>query len=134
MVQIIKLLGTESRLYELVAPLVMNPLVLRKNYNFPFRTSENFIWYIALEENDTVLGFLPVEVKKHGAVINNYYIKENRTVLLNLLLDTVINSMNGVSLLSAISFLEDQELFASHGFVVEKRWTRYIKMSKIISL
>ena len=42
MVQIIQLQGTDKRLYELVAPLVMNPEILKQNYNYPFRTSEDF--------------------------------------------------------------------------------------------
>ena len=33
MVQIIQLQGTDKRLYELVAPLVMNPEILKQNYN-----------------------------------------------------------------------------------------------------
>ena len=36
MVQIIQLQGTDKRLYELVAPLVMNPEILKQNYNYPF--------------------------------------------------------------------------------------------------
>ena len=35
MTQIIELQGTEKRLYQLVAPLVMNPEVLKQNYNYP---------------------------------------------------------------------------------------------------
>ena len=51
MTQIVELKGTEKRLYQLVAPLVMNPVVLKQNYNYPFRTSENFIWFVAVERN-----------------------------------------------------------------------------------
>ncbi len=36
MTQIVELKGTEKRLYQLVAPLVMNPVVLKQNYNYPF--------------------------------------------------------------------------------------------------
>ena len=49
MIQIIQLKGTDRRLYELVAPLVMNPDVLKQNYNYPFRTSEDFVWFVAVE-------------------------------------------------------------------------------------
>jgi hypothetical protein len=48
MTQIIELQGTEKRLYQLVAPLVMNPEVLKQNYNYPFRTSESFVWFVAV--------------------------------------------------------------------------------------
>ena len=40
MIQIVQLHGTDKKLYELVAPLVMSPEVLKQNYNYPFRTSE----------------------------------------------------------------------------------------------
>ena len=37
MIQIVQLHGTDKKLYELVAPLVMSPEVLKQNYNYPFR-------------------------------------------------------------------------------------------------
>ena len=60
MVQIIQLQGTDKRLYELVAPLVMNPEILKQNYNYPFRTSEDLVWFVAVDKK-TVIGFIPVE-------------------------------------------------------------------------
>ena len=68
MTQIVELKGTEKRLYQLVAPLVMNPVVLKQNYNYPFRTSENFIWFIAVEGKE-IVGFIPLEHKKSEAII-----------------------------------------------------------------
>ena len=35
--------GTDERLYRAVAPLVMNPAVLRQNNNYPFKTSVHFM-------------------------------------------------------------------------------------------
>jgi hypothetical protein len=50
MIQIVQLHGTDKKLYELVAPLVMSPEVLKQNYNYPFRTSEStsglLLWII----------------------------------------------------------------------------------------
>ena len=54
MTQIIELQGTEKRLYQLVAPLVMNPEVLKQNYNYPFRTSESFVWFVAVDGKEVV--------------------------------------------------------------------------------
>ena len=34
--KIMTLQGTDKLLYELVAPLVMNPAILRQNNNYPF--------------------------------------------------------------------------------------------------
>jgi hypothetical protein len=41
--KIMTLQGTDKLLYELVAPLVMNPAILRQNNNYPFKTSR-FVW------------------------------------------------------------------------------------------
>ena len=46
MIQIVQLHGTDKKLYELVAPLVMSPEVLKQNYNYPFRTSEELLLWI----------------------------------------------------------------------------------------
>ena len=40
MIQTIQVQGTEKRLYQLIAPLVMNPDVLSANNNYPFKTTE----------------------------------------------------------------------------------------------
>lgn len=58
---ILKLQGLDGRLFDLVAPLVMNPAVLRQNNNYPFKTTRNHVWYIAMDEQ-RVLGFMPVKM------------------------------------------------------------------------
>ena len=65
-----KLHGTSTRLYQLVAPLVMSPPVLRQNNNYPFKTSDHHVWFVALEE-EKVRGFMPVEVKDSCVCIDN---------------------------------------------------------------
>ena len=37
--EIIRFDGIDKGLYELVAPVVMNPAVLRQNNNYPFKTT-----------------------------------------------------------------------------------------------
>ena len=68
MTQIIELQGTEKRLYQLVAPLVMNPEVLKQNYNYPFRTSESFVWFVAVDGKEVVM-----QVKVGDKVIYSKY-------------------------------------------------------------
>ena len=46
MIQVIQLKGKDKHLYQLLAPLVMDPDVIRANNNYPFKTSEDFVWYI----------------------------------------------------------------------------------------
>ena len=72
--EILQLDGLEPQLFNLIGPLAMNPKVLRANNNYPFKTTERFQWYIAVEDND-VTGFVPVEQKSGGYVINNYYVQ-----------------------------------------------------------
>lgn len=129
MMQTIELKGTEKYLYQLVAALVMDPVVLKQNYNYPFRTSEDFVWFIALDGKN-VLGFIPVEHKKQKAVINNYYIKDNNQEVLRMLLEKVIAATGENMSLSSVSFTEDQKIFQELGFSVEKVWKRYVKMDK----
>ena len=64
--KIMTLQGTDKLLYELVAPLVMNPAILRQNNNYPFKTSRSHVWYIAFHET-AVVGFMPVK-KGHISV------------------------------------------------------------------
>ena len=129
MIQIKQLMGTDRRLYELVAPLVMNPDVLKQNYNYPFRTSEDFVWFVAVEKRK-VIGFIPVEDKKKEYVINNYYIKERNVDTLKLLLEKVLEKQGEESSLTAVSFVEDRDVFSELGFLEDKVWTRYVKMKK----
>ena len=129
MVQIIQLQGTDKRLYELVAPLVMNREILKQNYNYPFRTSEDFVWFVAVDKKK-VIGFIPVEEKKKEYVINNYYIKERNVDTLKLLLEKVLEKQGEESSLTAVSFVEDRDVFSELGFLEDKVWTRYVKMKK----
>ncbi len=129
MLQIIQLQGTDPQLYPLVGPLVMNPKVLKQNYNFPFRTNAHFLWFIATEAGE-VLGFMPVEQKKSERVINNYYVKDRNPEILKSLIQKVLESPSDELPLSAVSFIEDKEIFQEEGFSEEKLWTRYVKMKK----
>ena len=129
MVQIIQLQGTDKRLYELVAPLVMNPEILKQNYNYPFRTSEDFVWFVAVDKKK-VIGFIPVEEKKKEYVINNYYIESNNEDTLKLLLEKVISETNTSKELTSLTFMEHSSLFKDLCFSEEKIWTRYVKMKK----
>ena len=124
-----QLQGTDKRLYELVAPLVMNPEILKQNYNYPFRTSEDFVWFVAVDKKK-VIGFIPVEEKKKEYVINNYYIESNNEDTLKLLLEKVISETNTSKELTSVTFMEHSSLFKDLGFSEEKIWTRYVKMKK----
>lgn len=55
MLKVIKMAGTSQELYKCVAPLVMNPDILKYNHNYPFKTSESFIWFVAFYEKSVGL-------------------------------------------------------------------------------
>lgn len=129
MIEVIQLHGTDKKLYGWVAPLVMNPEVLKQNYNFPFRTSERHEWFIAVEKKQ-VMGFVPVEHRKSESIINNYYIKDKDADTLKQLLEKVVETVSEEKVLAAVAFREDKELFGELGFVEEKAWTRYVRMKK----
>lgn len=129
MIQVVQLHGTDEQLYCLVARLVMDPEVLKQNYNYPFRTSENYEWFIALSDG-RVVGFMPVEQKKNEYVINNYYVEAKDAGTLKLLVESVAGQWDGERPLIAVCFLEDRETFGEQGFIVEKVWTRYVRMKK----
>lgn len=129
MIQVVQLHGTDEQLYRLVARLVMDPEVLKQNYNYPFRTSENYEWFIALSDG-RVVGFMPVEQKKNEYVINNYYVEAKDADTLKLLVESVAGQWDGERPLIAVCFLEDREMFGEQGFIVEKVWTRYVRMKK----
>lgn len=129
MIQVVQLHGTDEQLYCLVARLVMDPEVLKQNYNYPFRTSENYEWFIALSDG-RVVGFMPVEQKKNEYVINNYYVEAKDADTLKLLVESVAGQWDGERPLIAVCFLEDRETFGEQGFIVEKVWTRYVRMKK----
>lgn len=129
MTQILQVQGTEKRLYQLVAPLAMDPEVLRANNNFPFKTTDQFVWYIAVEEK-SVVGFIPVEQRGASFIINNYYVRDDNKVVLSQLLTSVIDSLKKEKGLFAVVLTNHQTVFEKQGFVTEKIWKRYVKMRR----
>ncbi|MBQ8672658.1 MAG: hypothetical protein IJ511_01165 [Bacteroides sp.] len=126
-IQVVQLQGTEKKLYALVGPIVMDPKVLKQNYNFPFRTTDKFQWYLAMKGKQ-VVGFLPVEHRGAQWIINNYYVEKKDADVLRLLIDEALKEEEGKRLFSAVAFIEDREVFKEKGFGEEKVWSRYVKM------
>ena len=124
-----KVEGLDGRLYELVAPLVMNPEVLRQNRNYPFKTSKRYLWFIAMEEGN-VIGFLPVEIRDKQAIINNYYTKEENQNILADLLRRGISELEKDYFLVSVTQNQHIETFLKQGFVIEREWKNYVRMRK----
>lgn len=122
-----KLAGTEERLYQLVAPLVMKISVLRQNNNYPYKTSVNYVWFVALEE-ERVLGFVPVEVKDKCAVINNYYIVGDEVSVLTSILQEVIKNFGKEYKLQSVTHTRHIPVFQGNAFAIIRTWKLYVKM------
>ena len=123
-----KLNGTEPQLYQLVAPLVMSPAVLRFNHNYPFKTGKNYTWYIATLQ-EQVVGFVPVENRSGKQIINNYYTKSSDTEeILSQLIDFIIADMDNKTPLSAVVQSIHQQIFAKKNFKTIRQWKLYVKM------
>lgn len=131
MAKIILLKGTEPRLYQLVAPLVMNSEILKYNNHYPFKTSDSFVWFVAVKE-ELVQGFVPVEIRGKHFVINNYYVDEElEKKLFPQLLKAVLKKLEDHSkTFQAVVMVRHAQYFADMGFEVIKSWRLYQKMEK----
>ena len=124
---ILKLGGLDCRLFELVAPLVMNPAVLRQNNNYPFKTTRKYVWYVA-EDGGRVLGFMPVKMAETNYRVDNYYISGDDSSVMERLLDGVIRDFSFGLPLVAIVHERHVEGFSRKNFISCVKWKRYVKM------
>ena len=124
---ILTLGGLDCRLFELVAPLVMNPAVLRQNNNYPFKTTRKYVWYVA-EDGGRVLGFMPVKMAETNYRVDNYYISGDDSSVMERLLDGVIRDFSFGLPLVAIVHERHVEGFSRKNFISCVEWKRYVKM------
>ena len=125
---IVKLQGTDSALYELVGPLVMNPAVLRQNNNYPFKTGIRYVWYVAVDQ-DMVVGFLPVKKTTGGQyLIDNYYLRGDDAAVLERMLDLVKSDQIEPSELWVVAHKRHTDCFRQNGFRIRLEWKNYDKM------
>ena len=124
---ILKLQGLDGRLFDLVAPLVMNPAVLRQNNNYPFKTTRNHVWYIAMDEQ-RVLGFMPVKMTLTNNCIDNYYISGDNSSVIEMLLDRIIHDFSSDGSLVPVVHERHVEDFSMKNFIPCVEWKKYFKM------
>ncbi len=125
--EILILGGTEQKLYELVAPLVMNPAIIRQNNNYPFKTLPKYIWHVAIE-GDEVLGFIPLKPLNNGYCIDNYYIKGDDKEIIASLLRSVIGDISSKFQLTGIINKRHVPYFAENDFKTFLELKNYDKM------
>lgn len=122
-----KFQGTDAQLYALVAPLVMDVAIIRKNNNYPFKTSDNHLWFVALNEGK-VIGFMPVENRLNKMYIDNYYVEEDSEKLLTAFIEKAIEEFAHEYPISAMAHIRHVDVFSACGFVEKKVWKLYVKM------
>lgn len=126
--ELISLHGTDTRLYELVARLVMDPHILRLNNNYPFKTSPQYTWHIYLV-NGEVAGFMPAKMAANGLYVDNYYIRDDDREVLENLICNVLSSTDRV--VTALCHKRHTEAFRSHGFIICTVFAQYNKMQSV---
>lgn len=121
--------GTDTKLFELVAPLVMNPAVLRQNNNYPFKTGAKYVWYVAVDDG-RVDGFIPLKKTADGGfLIDNYYIRNDDVrVLYRLLAEVIADASPTGDALCATVHKRHVKAFAEWGFRSRTEWKKYDKM------
>jgi hypothetical protein len=124
--------GTEKRLYEVVGPLVMDSAVLRQNDGVAFKTSETHIYFVAIEDDDCCIGFIPVQKKGKTGLINNYYVRDrDKNTMISLIksAEKYLVKEKLVSI-SIVAQNQDYEVMQKLNYIVEKPFVRNTKFIK----
>lgn len=124
----ISLHGTDNRLYELVARLVMSPDVLRQNNNYPFKTTAKYVWYLCLNVGQ-VVGFMPVRPSGSGLYIDNYYISNDDPEILDGLIGYLLSQTDGT--VTALCHKRHTDAFRLRGFITCTVFAQYNKMQNV---
>lgn len=125
--EVISLGGTDDRLYELVARLVMSPEVLRQNNNYPFKTGPEYTWYICLSDGE-VVGFMPGKNTSGGLYLDNYYIRDDNLAVLEALVSRILSGTDKT--VTVLSHKRHSEAFGRHGFARITIFAQYDRMRR----
>ena len=105
----------------------MRRSVLRLNNNYPFWTSVHTL--VRCRGRESVLGFVPVEVRDNGVVkINNYYVSGDDNRLLSRLIQEIVNDYRGDYTIQSVTHTRHIPVFLSEKFQTVKEWKLYVKM------
>lgn len=124
---IIRLKGEDRQLYSLVAHLVMDEEVVSYNLNYPYKTSPDYVWAVAVDKGVT-LGFIPVRLEEGKARINNYYVADDDSAVFSALLKEIIKTFSSEFEIESVTQIRHIPEFEKSGFSVVLYWKRYVKM------
>ena len=125
-ISIQQIAGDDPALYPLVGPLVMDAKVLKANNNYPFKTSHKFLWFIALDAEQKVRGFLPMELRASRTQVNNYYVENDDEEILMALL----RALSLETPLDAMVLVRHVETFRKAKFKETSVLKNYVKMTR----
>ncbi|MDR1584845.1 MAG: hypothetical protein LBS07_01550 [Prevotellaceae bacterium] len=127
--EVITLEGEDKRLYYLVAHLVIDEQVLAYNLNYPYKTSPDYRWFVAVEQGKTV-GFVPVRLKEGKAIINNYYVADDDSAVFLALLQEIVRNLEDDFEIESVTQVRHIPDFQKNGFSVLLWWKKYVKMKR----
>lgn len=126
-IRIEKIWGTDSRLYELIAPFVMNPEVLRLNGGYPFKNTEDHLWYVSIKGKNMVTGFISVI---NGHLCNDFTWQDPD--VLKQLIERALEDIEKGTPITFIADNSDLSLLQEMGFFIQKEGSRFFKMAKVV--
>lgn len=121
------ILGTDNRLHNLIGPFIMNPLIIRLNGGYPFKNTEDHLWYICLKGKNMVTGFLSV---CDGRICNDFTWQDNS--ILEKLISKALSDIDPGTVISFIAEESELPVLEKLGFTLDKKSVRYYKMVRII--
>lgn len=126
-VRIEKIWGTDHSLYNLIGPFVMNPTVIRLNGGYPFKNTEDHLWYISITGKNMVTGFISIA---NNRLCNDFTWQDYD--LLELLIQRAIADLEKDTVIEFIANSDDLPTLQKLGFKVVKPGVNYFKMIKTI--
>ncbi len=124
---IVQLKGKDKQLYSLVVHLVMDEEVIGYNLNYPYKTSSDYVQFVAVE-NGVTLGFIPVKLEEGKAKINNYYVADDDSTVFSALLKEIVKVLSSEFEIESVTQLRHIPEFEKNGFAIVLNWKRYVKM------
>ncbi|GAB6123805.1 hypothetical protein JCM30204_49550 [Dysgonomonas termitidis] len=105
----------------------MNPEVIRLNGGYPFKNTEDHLWYISVKGKNMVTGFISIV---NDRLCNDFTWQDKD--LLRILIERALMDVEKGTPVTFVADNSDRPILEEMGFSVDKEWTKYFKMAKII--
>ncbi|GHT74535.1 hypothetical protein AGMMS50262_07700 [Bacteroidia bacterium] len=132
-IRIVKVQGSDPLLHRLIGPMVIHPLVISLNGGYPFKNTEEHLWYIAIrgnKETKETAGFLSV---LNNTIENDCTLRDQ--LLLARLVKTALADMPAGTVVRFTAHKDEIPLMKELGFELtntKRPAVEYFKMFKKI--